>query len=545
MTDNKASKNDVTVLVLAGGSLHNNKISTLKPFTYNPVLLPAGSKLAIQHIVDFYSQSDLFRNIKIIYDRHDPMMNYLQPDLRNHFCKIVAEPDIINTLKSSLHGISTDWILINPVTTLPSIIPFLECHVQVGDKELIAEDWSGINMTEDKQVNFKSKSDCITGGLSWPLTGIMLCKTKHAINLIKQISVNECSDLIYFAKKLVESEHSKIIKVPWYDLGHIATHADSIRSRMLSRAFNSVRYDNQRDLIIKSSNKDNRLNQEKDYIQSLPTNIKRHFPLLLENYSFADSTIEMEAFPFQNLAELYLHWDIGPNAWISIFERLSNIQSEFSSAYPKVSGSSAWLYSDKLLSRFNSLTQIKGSDSWWEASFKINGRTYRSVCSYVDELTTHLKSIENNSMLHLIHGDFCFNNILCEPIYSAIRLIDPRGERVPSMPLPVGFGDSRYDFAKLSHSISGHYDAIINNIFKIDFKTSSDLELQIYSPPNQSFLEQIFYEILLPPSLNISELRLLTSSLFFSMLPLHSEDPCRQLALAYRGMDMFELANAL
>jgi F-type H+-transporting ATPase subunit b len=57
----------------------------------------------------------------------------------------------------------------------------------------------------------------------------------------------------------------------------------------------------------------------------------------------------------------------------------------------------------------------------------------------VAELLVALAPLEEHSQLQLIHGDFCFNNILCDPLYTAIRLIDPRGEAAPGGTLPPGF----------------------------------------------------------------------------------------------------------
>ena len=45
-----------------------------------------------------------------------------------------------------------------------------------------------------------------------------------------------------------------------------------------------------------------------------------------------------------------------------------------------------------------------------------------------------------------------------------------------------------------------------------------------------------FEEILMPLGFSKRELNVLTASLFFSMLPLHSEDFERNLALAISGM---------
>jgi hypothetical protein len=253
----------------------------------------------------------------------------------------------------------------------------------------------------------------------------------------------------------------------------------------------------------------------------------------------------MEAVPFPSLAELHLHWDLGPNTWLAILERLAAIQADFAAAAPTHTGSSRWLYGAKLEARWQQFTaNPQGPAPWWQRELCINSRWFAPLEHQVAELLEALAPLEEHSQLQLIHGDFCFNNILCDPLYTAIRLIDPRGEAAPGGQLPAGYGDSRYDLVKLFHSIGGHYDAIVNNLFSLRWSDATQLELQVYVPAHQPFLRDAFQERLRPAWLSEHQLNLLTASLFFSMLPLHSEDPERQLALAASGMLLLERTAA-
>jgi hypothetical protein len=246
-----------------------------------------------------------------------------------------------------------------------------------------------------------------------------------------------------------------------------------------------------------------------------------------------------------------LHWDLGPNAWWAILERLAAIQADFGSAAPIHHGSSSWLYGAKLAQRWQAFVSDPTDPSagashppWWEREICLNGRWMPPLAAQVSNLLTALQPLEANSQLQWIHGDFCFNNILCDPLYTAIRLIDARGEAAPGNRFPVGYGDSRYDRVKLHHSIAGHYDAIVNDLFQLRWLDQQHVELEIYCPPHQSVLEQAFETLMLSTDLHRSSLQLLTASLFFSMLPLHGEDPERQVALATRGMLMLSEATS-
>ena len=140
----------------------------------------------------------------------------------------------------------------------------------------------------------------------------------------------------------------------------------------------------------------------------------------------------------------------------------------------------------------------------------------------------------------MIHGDLCFNNILCEPLHNSIRLIDPRGEKNTDTNLPVGYGDSRYDLAKLFHSIAGNYDAIVNNLYQLKLENSSSIDLEIYEPKLKMYLIDTFNKLIKPIDVDEKELLILTSSLFFSMLPLHDESPKRQIALSIMGLKLLD-----
>ena len=72
---------------------------------------------------------------------------------------------------------------------------------------------------------------------------------------------------------------------------------------------------------------------------------------------------------------------------------------------------------------------------------------------FYEVLLARLQDFELNQQLYITHGDLCFNNVLADPIHHLIKLIDPRGEMPDTnRDMEVGYGDLRYDIAKLAHS---------------------------------------------------------------------------------------------
>ncbi|MDA9638946.1 hypothetical protein N9S87_00505 [Synechococcus sp. AH-779-G23] len=535
---------DITILVLAGGELASKRLGPAKPQHNHPLLLPAGSSLAIDTIAAFYKRADPKFSIVAVVDQLLPLAVHLRNSGHFSIYQIEAQPHILGSIKASLKTVKTDWVIINPITTLPTGFIEFKCEIRAGKTRLIRENWSSLHQDTCGQWLFEHRDDRVSNQPTHPFTGILTAPTKSLIEVVEGLPDYASNDLIYVAEALHRQNHAVIVKTPWHDLGHRSTHAASRRSRLPSRAFNQLTYCKKRDVIIKQSSDQKRLHAEKSYLEALPIQLRRYFPTVLPGEEWESTALVMEAIPFPSLAELHLHWDLGPNTWVSILERLYDIQQDFCSAQPTQIGNSDWLFSTKLQSRWQDLiAEGSNQDCWWQRELRINGQWFPALHSQLETLITQLIHLEGNAELGLIHGDFCFNNILCDPLYTAIRLIDPRGERAPYVNLPRGTGDRRYDLAKLFHSISGHYDAIVNNLFQVQWHSSQEIEIQVYVPTHQPFLQKEFEKIFLTADFSLRELQLLTASLFFSMLPLHQEDQDRVIALAHRGMLMLQSAT--
>jgi len=534
---------ELTVLVLAGGSLAGKALGPAPPLWPHPLLLPAGSGLAIEAIRHFYAAGPLQLALRVVVDGAPPAAVPLRGLAAEQLLQVPAQPHILGSLRAALKAVTTPWVLVNPITTLPVRPAALACEIQVGEEALIRENWAALRPLAGGGWAFEGKGSPPNSLPAAPFTGILCAPTALLIALAAGLPESCGADLLALAQALVEQVGAAVVAAPWHDLGHRTTHAVSRRSRLPSRAFNQLHHCRQRDVIVKRSTDHIRLTAERAYLAALPAQLRRHFPALLSGGPGEESALVMEAVPFPSLAELHLHWDLGPNTWLAILARLAAIQADFAAAAPARQGSSSWLYGAKLAARWQQFVSL-GSELWWQRPLCINGRWQPPLAEQVQHLLSALKPLEQQSRLQLIHGDFCFNNILCDPLYTAIRLIDPRGELAPGGQLPPGYGDSRYDLVKLFHSIGGHYDAIVNNLFALRWLNSDQLELEIYNPPLQSFVVRAFRQVLMPPAMTERELCLLTASLFFSMLPLHRDDHERLMALAASGMLMLNAADA-
>ena len=136
--------------------------------------------------------------------------------------------------------------------------------------------------------------------------------------------------------------------------------------------------------------------------------------------------------------------------------------------------------------------------------------------------------------LCVVHGDFCFSNMLYDFRSQSIKVIDPRGclpDGTPSI-----FGDQRYDIGKLAHSVCGLYDFIVAGDYRVEI-TDHKAVLELPDSPAISDVQDIFLDLVEEHcGIDRKLLWAMQVQLFLSMIPLHSDDTGRQQAF---------LANAL
>ena len=120
----------------------------------------------------------------------------------------------------------------------------------------------------------------------------------------------------------------------------------------------------------------------------------------------------------------------------------------------------------------------------------------------------------------IIHGDYCFSNILFDANNYIFKLIDPRGRMNAEATI---YGDPRYDIAKLRHSIVGFYDFIVNEYFHLK-ETKNGFEYEIIRPMEYSILEKVFDNYTEKNNFDVQEIKFIEGLLFLSMIPLHKEN---------------------
>ena len=331
----------------------------------------------------------------------------------------------------------------------------------------------------------------------------------------------------------------------WFDFGHLDTYYES-HKRLASRCreFNSVQVDTNKGSIVKSSRNAEKFIGEIEWYLKLPAKLQYIAPRIF-SYStdYQNPFVEMEFYGYPVLSDLFLYGQLDIGAWTRIFQALDFVIDDMSTfkagASPAVLRKSLKnMYVDKTLQRIAQYSQLPGFNWAKSPELHVNGIHCIDLASIAAELEATLDSagIFCVDSFSVIHGDLCFSNILYDSRNGIIRLVDPRG-KFGEFDI---YGDPRYDFCKISHSINGDYDFLLNGRF--DFlRDGSQITLHPHVTEAHMAIKDLFLKKFVKRygSRELMRTRLLESLLFLSMVPLHADRPASQQAFLATGMLLF------
>jgi hypothetical protein len=289
--------------------------------------------------------------------------------------------------------------------------------------------------------------------------------------------------------------------------------------------------------VLKSSREKNKMSAEAGWFSSLPVIMKRYIPSLW-NSGFEEEKgfYQIEYFHLSTLSELYVFGQNELFIWKNILSACNlflldclaykaPIQDNYSKELNR-------LYSEKTQLRLNQYSNLSGVDL--DCNWILNGLKTPSL-NQIELEMSYLITLPNDNLHTIVHGDFCFSNILYDFRRKSIKVIDPGGLNVDGV--PTTDGDIRYDLAKLAHSVIGLYDYIIGGYYSYFEIEPNNIVFNIYTNPTIEKVQRFFEDCTFGGmSLKEACTYPILVHLFLSMLPLHNDNPAREKAL---------LANAL
>ncbi|PHM66222.1 capsular biosynthesis protein [Xenorhabdus stockiae] len=328
----------------------------------------------------------------------------------------------------------------------------------------------------------------------------------------------------------------------WYDFGHINKYYQSKAEFTTQRAFNDLKIN--KNWIEKKSSNNLKIKAEANWFSSIPLKLRIYIPQYLGdnidehgNYSY-----QLEYLYNTPLNELYIFSEIEPTIWDKIIRKCLTFIDDCHKFEKKISNHNCLknLFSDKTRSRISIFLEEQqfSIDKEWS----LNSDNPISLKTMINKTENFINDIQIKNET-IIHGDFCFSNILYDFRTDRIKVIDPRG--IDAKGNLTIYGSIYYDITKLAHSIIGLYDWIISGFYDLNVDTTSG-KINFTINPNKDINQiQSNFVLLISEKYNISYKALCAMQvhLFISMLPLHNDDQRRQYALLANAFRLFKEFN--
>lgn len=319
----------------------------------------------------------------------------------------------------------------------------------------------------------------------------------------------------------------------WFDFGHLHTYYQSKTKMTTQRSFNNMCIKGL--VVTKSSHKKYKLAAEANWYRTLPAPLRTYIPQFLgESESQLTYSYSIEYLHLTALNELYVFGRLPNLIWKKIFRACIKFLQDASLFEQNTLLTLDKMFVEKTCARLREFQASAPFDL--EKKIIINGAQKISVFDLYLESIDYLPA--DSGRINVLHGDFCFSNILYDFRTGSVKVIDPRG--IDADDAIFSLGNTVYDVSKLAHSVVGLYDFIIAGYFHASID-GEQIVFDIECSPNYSSVVQVFFEMLKEYfNLEKKHVYAMQIHLFLSMLPLHDDRPDRQLAFianAYRLYD--------
>lgn len=322
----------------------------------------------------------------------------------------------------------------------------------------------------------------------------------------------------------------------WFDVGHIDNLLNTKRSFIQNRAFNQIIIEDLRGVIIKKSS-DSKFLDEIAYYHRLPQQLKPFFPhIISSDTAKIPATLEMEYYGYPTLSELFVFGNLNLSIWERILKRIYEIIQYFNTIsqgqIKKIDFKK--IYIDKTTREFEAL-ENQSSDFkklLTRETIKINNKYYYNFKTLWNPILKLINLMTANIPSNAIHGDMHFGNILYDINTGIVKFVDPRG----NFGKRGIYGDTRYDIAKISHSIRGSYDFIIHDLYQLN-ENHGDFEFEILRSKQNRAIIRLFQSTFFQ-KFEKKEILLIEGLLFISMCARHYEDKNRQTAFYLTGIKL-------
>ncbi len=514
-----------------------------------PVLLPYQNKNILHELVKRYAD----KNTDIFVGSYQGL-NLLQhynshAQLNIHILNVGRTLDLGHTIYKMLNQINLEEyqeVILNfGDTLLNSFHPESINTVYVSP---VKEPWKWTIVDDSQQKLMfidKKNTNCPPNAV---LGVIDLSSPIHLQQVLKEAlttSLHTNQESLYSAlamyQKVLPLQAIHVSPTEWIDVGHLE-QLDEIRTKMRGREFNTLEIDSARGMIKKTSHNKQKLIDEINWYLNLPSDLQFCTPRIFAYSLDSDQPwVTMDYYGYPSLADILVFGNIEVGKWQAIFQQINWLLTEFKKHQSPFDNATIQtfqfeMYVKKTKERLQNLNLTAPLAAIAQCT-EINGQKVIPLAEIIELLDQVFHSIMQRQTQNytIMHGDFCFSNILFDARQHTLRLIDPRG----SFGTVSVYGDPNYDVAKLAHSVDGLYDFLVREQFTYR-QTHHSLQFNVFTPSQYQLIKDEFNNVILN-AYDLPTIRFIESLLFLSMLPLHSDSEYRQAGMLITGIEKFNL----
>jgi dTDP-glucose pyrophosphorylase len=530
-----------TILLCAGPiNFTNLPVGT----TQSNAMLPINGKPVIGWILDDLREKGITRATVVLQEKDKRLARFLgwaySSRLEISMAPVGEGGTILHSLQAGLRkqtDASSVRIILGDTLVRDSYFS-AEDFVYVSPVES-SLDWCVADLEEGGRIIKYHDKQELQGRQFWALAGYYhlqdVLRLEQCLELSLQTGEGNLSDVLsrYASQRPIAARVASC----WLDFGHIENFVEARRSLLQPRYFNTLKINPVLNTITKFSKRDEKLQDELDWYDGLPEPLKVLTPRILGSRRVNGSLeITQEYYGYPTLAELYLYGNLRQGVWDAILKQLFRIQREFQSYPTELSADDLEkVYIQKTRER---LGELAVQDEFWSgllAQQKIvyNGETLQNYGRLESRICQFSRKLSRATHGCIIHGDFCFSNILFDVNNQIVRLIDPRG----SFGSRGIFGDPRYDVAKLRHSLAGLYDHMVSDLFELR-QTGQGFQSNFFMDGSHDSIQELFDRLAVENGFVPDEIKFIEGLLFLSMPPLHRGHPERQKIMYLTGLSL-------
>jgi dTDP-glucose pyrophosphorylase len=545
------NRKDITVIIPAAGRVPEGILALSNLGTV--AMIPVGGRPLIHWTIEYLVSLGLTR-YRIAVPREGLFVEDYIATVFGESCEVdfmvpdsTREGEVGDTIRELVEGIETRGVLIvlgdtyfrfTEESLLDSCEPFLLVH-PVDDSYR----WCVAEIDEKGFVKLLRDKDPTLQGMQIALIGVYFFPEAFQLRGAAFEAAKLGRGSTQLASILMEVSRDKPIRAvragEWLDCGNSDRQASSHRTLLQSREFNELSINPVLGTITKRSRFVEKFVDEINYLRLLPRDLAVLFPRVVDYSTDWDSPhLTMEYYGYPNLSEVFLFENVDPGIWEQVFSHLFEIVTLHFMRHPRpISG---WMLGEMLINKTKHRLGALPERSPLKAivdgpeTLEINGRQLQNFGQVSGRVEKAISEMSDKVRGCVIHGDFCFSNILYDLRGRLVKLIDPRG----SFGTVGIYGDPRYDIAKLYHSVYGGYDFIVNDLFSVSHERAK-IRLDIRALPRHSQIRERFERVFFT-TFDRQEIMLFTALLFISMPLLHYDKPRRQLAMYARGLQLLD-----